>query len=116
MNNFKDSILATRLTDVGLMYYEKLGVSIAVLGGGGAIIKYSEKIFPIAPQIAIAIGVINITMSMMLMTAISFQAWADLKIPENRKFLSATLLSSIILSSTFFFIASGAAIFKQFAS
>jgi hypothetical protein len=110
---FKDSILANRLMDLGIDYYEKLGVSIAVLVGGGAVIKHAKDVFPILPSFAVIVGLLTMLIAMLLMVFISFRAWQDFKIPENRKLWSVVILASVILNSIFFFLAGGTAALRQ---
>jgi hypothetical protein len=113
---FEDSLLASPVLDMGIAYYEKLGVSVAVLVGGGAVMKYANAVFPLAPAFPMIVGFMTMMISMVMMVLVSFRAWHDMKLPSNRRILNVVALSVLIVNSTFFLIAGGTAAFKQLAS
>jgi hypothetical protein len=113
---FKDSMFSSPLLDIGIAYYEKLGVSVAVFVGGGAVVKYANLVFQPLPAVPMIVGSITMMVSMLMMVFVSFRAWHDLMLWKKRKLLSVAILAVLILNSVFFLIAGGTAAFKQLAS
>jgi hypothetical protein len=113
---FKESILSSQILDIGIAYYEKLGVSVAVFVGGGAVVKYAKLLFQPLPAAPMIVGSITMMISMFMMVFISFRVWHELMQRQKRKLLSVAILAVLILNSVFFLIAGGTAAFKQLAS
>ena len=102
---FRDNALAMNVMETTISYYERLGVSIAILIGGGAMMKYASNLFPIFPALPLIVGLMTMLVALMLLPMIVGHAYMQLKIPENRTALHIVVVLSIMLNSTFFFLA-----------
>ncbi|MFT4255591.1 MAG: hypothetical protein QM599_01285 [Pseudoxanthomonas sp.] len=101
--------------DEAISYIEKVGTCTALLIGSVTIMRFADKVFPIAPWVAVVAGGLLFFLAFFLVVWVFVTTGASVLKGVKNRWLAFIAAAAALLCTVFFFIASAYAAIAAFA-